>query len=1144
MSEKKDILNNEGHERELTGNPDSAPEVGAGKVKPQENENLKQQLAELKKTLRKKDREIEKLARSNQFYEQHKILLDAATELNSAKSFHSKIEKTLALIGKQLQVSRVYIFENNEDRTTTTNTFEWCNDGIAPEIDNLQNLPYRIFPSWKVLLDTKGEICANNIRELPADIYELLEPQGIKAILAFPIRVKSHTYGFIGFDECTTPRVWNKREKELLSKFSSIISNTFERQSMEESVIKSEKRYRELTEFLPEMICEVDLNARITYVNQFALQKIGYTEQEVAEKQITVFSLFHPQDLARAKNNFTQIVSEKKSLVSEYQVKTKHNGELHVVIYTTPIIEDGSVTGLRGVMVDISKQKQSEEMVRFNLKRQKIVSKISMKLNSLDDFANQINKTIKLVGSHLNASRVYIFQNNKENSATNNTYEWCAKGVAPQMENMKNIEFDESWISLLKQQHFLGFDNFDQLPAPFSSRIRKLQEFSTIVFPLFFDNKLTGFIGYSDCSNQRPWTKSEVEFMRTVSNIVANSFIRKKTFQIMKESERENRAIIDSIPDMIFHFNETGEIISYKSSRKENFLLQNPDKQHTIFDIFEETLAANMLVAIKECLTNGSFKFDFNLLKQEELAYFEARFVVLNSNEVVAIIRDVTEAREKEKQLQEAKIKAEDVSKAKSEFLANVSHEIRTPMNAILGFSEWLYDNVDNELHRNYLHTILTSGRTLLALINDILDLSRVESGNMTIELEPMQYRVVATEIRQVFRQKLEAKNLTLNINTDPSVPGFVYMDEVRFYQILFNLIGNAIKFTGKGFINLFAYAQRTDDPTTIKLIVEIEDTGIGIPEDQQTKIFQAFSQQSGQSNRYYEGTGLGLAIVSGLLKKLNGSIRLKSKTGRGSVFTIQFNDVRVADIKEKGFIAEKEDAKLVLDPCKILIVDDVNFNILVLKRIIEFEHVTFLEATSGEQALEIMNEDQPDLVFMDIRMPGLNGYNVTEIIKENPRFKNIPVVAFTASTLAEDQERIDATFDAFLQKPVFKKEVMAVLKRFLPHKYVKDETIATKETEQSLLIDPQLKSHLPEIIGKLEGDFFRTWEEIKDDLIIYEIEDFSQKLSDYLFGQSCQFLSNYCRELNLSLQSFDIDQIEKKLSEYPELIQKLKTQL
>ncbi len=920
-----------------------------------------------------------------------------------------------------------------------------------------------------------------------------------------------------------------------------ILRDVTEQKSFRMELEKSEKRYRELTEFLPEMICEVNTKGEFIYVNQFALEKFGYTNEEVLNPSFNFLNIFDPVDRETIAMNVEGLFKNGGQRSSEYTALKKNGNIFPVIVYSAPIYKDDVIVGIRGVMIDITDRKNNELEISRNLQQQEILSQISLNFNSLEDFQKKTSETLRIIGTHTQVSRVYVFEDSADGLFTSNSFEWCNAGIEAQINELQDIPYSSipSWKPMLLNKGIIYSENISELPQDIRNILEPQQIQSTIVLPLLVNGKFYGFIGFDECTNQRKWFKSEIELLRTISNILSNAFLRNIINNDLIHSVNENKGIINSIPDEIIRVSGSGIILSHLSYQVDGLLSKYKHGESDSFEVlFDEDLRNKFLIAVKECLIEGSFKFDFTYLNWDKLEYYEARFVKLKENETLVIIRNVTEAKEKEKELQIAKNKAEEASKAKSEFLANISHEIRTPMNAILGFSEWLHDHVSDTQHKSYLHTILTSGRNLLALINDILDLSKIESGRMNIEMEPMQCKVLIHEIRQILKQKIEAKNLSFNILIDKSVPEYIYMDEIRLHQIIFNIVGNAIKFTSKGYINLSVYAVKTINNDLINLIINIEDTGIGIKKDQQEKIFTAFTQQSGQSNRYYEGTGLGLAIVSGLLKKLNGEISIKSKLGKGSTFTVTLKDVKIAELEENTLTEDDNQYNLILEPCKILIVDDVDFNIRVLERIIDSDNVIFLEAKSGEEALDILHVEVPDIIFMDIRMPGINGYDATEIIKKNEKFKNTPVIAFTASTMSDEMDRIDNVFDEFLQKPVFKKDIMAVLKKYLPYRLNLPEE---QKQEENTFLPMECFEKLPEVIQHLETDFIPEWESIRNDLIIFDIENFNNRLNEFASENSCGLLDQYCRELSQGLQSFDIELIEKKLSEFQDLIAKLK---
>lgn len=908
---------------------------------------------------------------------------------------------------------------------------------------------------------------------------------------------------------------------------------------------QNEKRYRELTEFLPEMICEVNARGFLIYANQFALNRFGYTLQDIDDHKFNILRIFPDEIHDTIKAQIQRIHKNGGTSSGEYNAITSEGEIFPVLAHISPMEEDGKITGIRGVMIDITERKNHENEIAHNLKQQEIVSVISLNYNSLEDFEIRTNKTLQIIGQHVQASRVYIFEDSADEKFTSNTYEWCNADISPQIGELQNIPYETipSWKMFLETKGMVFSENISELPADIYDVLEPQHIKSIIVYPLAAKAKIVGFIGFDECATYRHWSKSEIELLRTVASIVSNAFQRNKIQTELISRERENRLIIESIPDAIMQVDQAGMIKSFKSSQKFSFfsLLKN-DKSDSIYTIFNEKIAREFYTSIAKSLQLGLYQLEFQSLNHEIIEFYESRMIKLSDNDILVIIRNVTAQREQEKQLRIAKTRAEEASKSKSEFLANVSHEIRTPLNAILGLSQWLAENTTIKQHQDYLNTILMSGKNLLTLLNDILDLSKIEAGKMEIELNPMSYHEIISDIKMVFQQKADQKGLSFQISTDPSVPEYILMDELRFYQVIFNLVSNAIKFTSKGFINIAAYAANTGLPDTVKLIIIIEDTGIGIEEDQQLRIFESFTQQSGQSNREYGGTGLGLAIVKGLLNKLNGSISFISKPGKGTVFTLTFNNIKVIQVESRN--QDEPDEKLIrkLDPCTVMIVDDISYNILVLKKLIESENVRFIEAADGTEALSKLSNEKPDIIFMDIRMPGMNGYEVTEYIRNNENLAKIPVIAFTASVARHPNDKIDQLFNGFLQKPVFKRDVEAVLHKFLKFSYVYSESDNEKLSEIDLEITPEKILILPEIIFEIENKFQQKWERIRNSLVIYEIEEFKNQLSELAFHYSCKVIAQYCTELNLGLQSFDIDVIERKINEFPDLVLKLKS--
>ncbi len=501
------------------------------------------------------------------------------------------------------------------------------------------------------------------------------------------------------------------------------------------------------------------------------------------------------------------------------------------------------------------------------------------------------------------------------------------------------------------------------------------------------------------------------------------------------------------------------------------------------------------------------------------------------------IISNAYERKMMEQSIIDERDKANNANNAKSEFLANMSHEIRTPMNAILGFSEALFHKLDSAQHKKMLKSVLSSGNLLLSLLNDILDLSKIEAGKLEISLQPIDLKNILQEIKLLFNDKAGEKGIEINIFYDCKPRGFLLLDEIRIKQVIFNLVGNAIKFTHEGYVNLrVTYHLNTEKSGD--LTIDVEDTGIGIPESQQTLIFEAFRQQSGQSNRIYGGIGLGLAISKRLVEKMNGKITVMSEEGKGSVFKVSLPGI---EISASGTAKKETDNfinRVEFEKAGILIVDDVSLNIEAIENLITPEGFKITSAASGEEALEILNHYTPDLILLDIRLPGKSGYEVSGEIKSNPRLSSIPIVAFTASVFSTEKIESAGTFDGFLIKPVTKNDLLLQFVKFLKYRLKPtdqyDEQLNLTATGK---ITGELLLNLPLIKTTLEEIMMPVWGGIKDQLVLFRIEEFARELKKIAIEFGFKYLITYSQRLEDELEIVDLEAIRVTLNDFPRII-------
>ena len=517
----------------------------------------------------------------------------------------------------------------------------------------------------------------------------------------------------------------------------------------------------------------------------------------------------------------------------------------------------------------------------------------------------------------------------------------------------------------------------------------------------------------------------------------------------------------------------------------------------------------------------------------------------LNIKKQNILIKKNIEIQEDQEKLKIAKEKAEEANRTKSEFLANMSHEIRTPINTILGFTDILMNQISDTSQKNYLKSINSGTITLLNLLTDILDLSKIETGKMKIMCEPASLKIIFKEIENVFARKIMEKNLDYFTIIDKSLPDTLLIDETRFRQIIFNIVGNAVKFTDKGYVKLKAKAEQVQGTTgKIDLVVDVEDSGVGIPIEKQEEIFKEFTQQNNKMNKQYGGTGLGLSISRKLAHLMGGEILLKSEVGKGSVFTVILHNIEVLqyDIpKSESTLLNKND--VVFKKSTVLIVDDIPLNRLLIREFLKNNNITIIEASDGKSGIEIIKKTLPDLILMDIRMPVMNGLEATKYLKNDKRFNKIPVVALSASVI--ENEIIDITnagFDDILFKPLKFTDFITCLIKFL--KYTKKQTKPPVSNDYKV-IDEKLSSaqrkKIPELIVLLEGKFMNDWEKVKKGGFIDEIAEFGKNINAIGEKYSINQLKKFGDEIVKYSESFDVNRMNKVLVSYPDLVQAIK---
>ena len=533
---------------------------------------------------------------------------------------------------------------------------------------------------------------------------------------------------------------------------------------------------------------------------------------------------------------------------------------------------------------------------------------------------------------------------------------------------------------------------------------------------------------------------------RTNELVIAN---RELVFQNQEKEKRAAeliianyaRGLIEASRDPLFTISPEGKItdlnqatVSVTGESREKLIgsdffnyFTEPDKAREGYQlVFEKGFVADYpLTVIDDELTDVLFNGS---------VYKDASGNVVGA---VVVARDITEQKRIEKELIEAKVFAElataiaeeakskaesatriaeDAVKAKQQFLSNMSHEIRTPMNAIIGFTKVVLKTNLTAKQKEYLSAIKISGDALIVLINDILDLAKVDAGKMTFEQTPFKMMVSLSAMLHMFETKIQEKNLLLVKEYDSKIPEVLIGDSVRLHQIILNLVSNAVKFTTIGKITLKTSLIKEDEET-VAIEFAVIDTGIGIPENKIDHIFENFQQATSGTSRLYGGTGLGLAIVKQLVEAQGGSITVKSKMEEGSTFSFILNFTKTN--AEAELVTELVELDPDIKSIKILVVEDIALNQLLMKTLLDDFGFEQDIAGNGKIAIEKLKLKPYDIILMDLQMPEMNGFEATEYIRNKMNSK-IPIIALTADVTTVDLAKCKAVgMNDYIAKPV-----------------------------------------------------------------------------------------------------------------------------
>ncbi|HEY6062571.1 MAG TPA: PAS domain S-box protein, partial [Chitinophagaceae bacterium] len=565
------------------------------------------------------------------------------------------------------------------------------------------------------------------------------------------------------------------------------------------------------------------------------------------------------------------------------------------------------------------------------------------------------------------------------------------------------------------------------------------------------DGKIKKWVGSKTEIQEQKEQNKELENAvekRTSELSAANKELEQKNLQITEAREKlmsdYSRSLIEASLDPFVTISADGKITDVNKASIlitglerdkligtsfSNYFTEPEKAQQAYLQAFEKGFVADYPLTIKH--KNGDLKdvvYNASVYKNDKgniLGVFAAARDVTVQNRIAKDLTEAIEfaemttviAVEAKTKAEEASHIAEDAVKAKQQFLSNMSHEIRTPMNAIIGFTKVVLKTELTAKQREYLMAIKLSGNALIVLINDILDLAKVDAGKMTFEEIPFKISSSVSAMMHLFETKIREKNLEFIKEYDESIPGVLLGDPVRLHQIMLNLVSNAVKFTSKGKITVSARRLADVDDESVIIEFAVSDTGPGIAENKTEKIFEKFHQASSDTSRLYGGTGLGLAISKQLVESQGGHIQVKSKIGEGSTFsfTLRFKKTDAeADIETELLEVDSEDKNI-----HVLVVEDIALNQLLMKTLLDDFGFERDIAANGKIAIEKLQDNTYDIILMDLQMPVMNGLEATEYIR-NKMNSTIPIIAITADVTTVDLEKCKAAgMNDYIAKPI-----------------------------------------------------------------------------------------------------------------------------
>ncbi len=780
-----------------------------------------------------------------------------------------------------------------------------------------------------------------------------------------------------------------------------------------------------------------NINTYELYLDLSLKSLLGYNDHELPNRLDAWMALIHPDDVETVRNASRDYLQKR---IPRFEVEHRllhKDGSVHWMIVRGTVIRDehGRPCRMIGTNTDITERKAFEERLHEQDRLLRGVTQVTHTLLTSPSYDKAIKASLEILGRITAVDRVYLFENHtipdSGEIVINQRFTWINGEYKPyntpnKLQNLSYTRYLPGWYDIL--------DNYEpivklvkDLPQPTRSLLESYKVVSILIVPIHFNGKFWGFMGLDDCRKERQWTQYEIFILRVIGDSIRGAQARQQAKDSLLQSEAKFRTIIENNRDAIIILDKQGVI---------RFV--NPAAEH-LYQAPPGGLTGKNFCAPTDVGSKAEFQF-IDYKGQHHYGELQISDVQWEGETLSIIsLRDITERKQVEVELQRAKEAAEAANRSKSLFLATMSHEIRTPMNGVIGMTNLLFNTPLNSQQLHYVKMINNSSQVLLTVINDILDFSRIEAGkDLVLSLTDFDLRSLVEDVLNLFAATAQHKGLEILCQFPPRLPKKLLGDASRLRQILNNLLSNAIKFTAQGQV-LLRLSIVEETSKTIIIYFEVIDTGMGIAPVDQSRLFQLYSQADRFPSQNH-GTGLGLFISRQLVHKMGGAIDLISTLDKGTTFWIKLplekvtdrqTDTELLDLQESSPPVDLEMASLAGQKllivednltCQQILIDETSAWKMRVEAVSSFQHA--LESLSNAY-----NQSQPfQILLIDANLPNLNTTLLLKKLKIDFRFVELTVVMMTSLQQTLDPLLVKQ-LAGVLPKPVFQSNLLKCLK-------------------------------------------------------------------------------------------------------------------